>query len=245
MALIAADALANALCLLMMLRLTGRRLCLRRTVYSALLGAFAAYALRISGINGRQTALFWLPVACTMTGLACGRWRLRDALVLLAASGLLGGTITALWGALGALWAAWIIGAGASCMMAAAMLRTQRALCDIHTARVIIRCCGRTVLLDAMVDSGNSLRDYLTHRPVIVMPQGALTLDGVPLRPIFADTAGGRQMMSCFTPQETIVETDGRRLSVSACIALSPALAADGPVLVPQSLLTQAHDWEG
>ena len=50
-----------------------------------------------------------------------------------------------------------------------------------------------------MVDSGNCLRDYLTHRPVIVMPQARgyrlFGLENTPLRPIFADTAGGRQMM--------------------------------------------------
>lgn len=64
-----------------------------------------------------------------------------------------------------------------------------------------------------MVDSGNCLRDYLTHRPVIVIPQARgnrlFGLEDTPLRPIFADTAGGRQMMFCLTPERTIL-CDGR-----------------------------------
>ncbi|MFR5786253.1 MAG: hypothetical protein ACLUHE_03325 [Christensenellales bacterium] len=81
----------------------------------------------------------------------------------------------------------------------------------------------------AVVDSGNCLRDYLTHRPVIVMPQARgyrlFGLENTPLRPIFADTAGGRQMMLCLTPEANHpLTTDETERAVEALLALSPGL---------------------
>jgi len=92
---------------------------------------------------------------------------------------------------------------------------------------------------DAIIDSGNTLRDYLTHRSVIVLPDGAreaLGLCGVALRPIFADTAGGRQMMDCFMPEETLLIIGGKTICVRAAAAFSPGLREDAPALVPSAL---------
>ena len=42
-------------------------------------------------------------------------------------------------------------------------------------SRLRIRCAfrGREITLHAIADSGNTLRDYLTHKPVVVLPQAA------------------------------------------------------------------------
>ena len=100
---------------------------------------------------------------------------------------------------------------------------------------------GKTASFDAMVDSGNTLRDYLTRLPVIVMPEAAgrrrFHLGDAPLRPIFADTAGGRQMMGVLAPQDISVEADGRRRTVRAVVALSPGMREGAPALVPASLM--------
>ena len=100
---------------------------------------------------------------------------------------------------------------------------------------------GESASFDAMVESGNTLRDYLTRLPVIVMPEAAgrrrFHLGDAPLRPIFADTAGGRQMMGVLAPQEISVEADGRRRAVRAVLALSPGMREGTPALVPSSLM--------
>ena len=109
--------------------------------------------------------------------------------------------------------------------------------------RVRVSCVvrGKRASFEAMVDSGNCLRDYLTHRAVIVLPEKAarawFELGDMPLRPIFADTAGGRQMMGCLAPESTSVAVEGRSIGVKCVLALSPALSPDAPALLPQSLL--------
>lgn len=246
---LAADTLANALCLGMALRLMGRRVRGMRTAGASALGAGIAWASRAMGVSGAGAAMLWAPTALCMARIACGRGRaaLRGALLLLAAEGLLGGTIAALYGATGSLGAAWGIGAAAAAVMAASALRARRVAGDTVRARVTCTVRGRTASFDALVDSGNCLRDYLTHRAVIVLPEKAARAlfdlgEGAALRPIFADTAGGRQMMSCLTPERAAVTVDRRRVPVRCVLALSPGLAPDAPALLPLSLLEESNE---
>ena len=103
--------------------------------------------------------------------------------------------------------------------------------------------CGQRAEFDAMIDSGNTLRDYLTHLPVIVLPQsaakGKLRLGDRPLRPIFAQTAAGKQRMDVFAPQEIVIECQGICRRALAMAALSPQMSADVPALVPAALLDE------
>lgn len=137
----------------------------------------------------------------------------RAAGLLLGAAGLLGGTIQALSGATGSKATGLLLGTLAIPLLSAAMIRASRMRRDVQTVRVRMTYKKRTARFSAVVDSGNCLRDYLTHRPVIVIPQARgnrlFGLEDTPLRPIFADTAGGRQMMFCLTPERTIL-CDGR-----------------------------------
>lgn len=237
------DTLANALCLMMTLRIAGRPAHRARVTAAALLGAVSAQAVRPAG---RAIAVcFWLPVAACMTAAASGTWSLRMTLLLLACEGFLGGTIGALSGALGSLGAAWCAGAAFALVMSANAIHVRRRAADTRMVRLRITCGERTAEFHALVDSGNCLRDYLTHRPVIVLPESArarLGLCGAPLRPIFADTAGGRQMMDCVTPRSVVVIEGGHALAVSACAAFSPGLPARAPALLPQSLLNGHAD---
>ena len=182
---------------------------------------------------------------------ACGRAirPFRAAGLLLGAAGLLGGTIQALSGATGSKATGLLLGTLAIPLLSAAMIRASRMRRDVQTVRVRMTYKKRTARFSAVVDSGNCLRDYLTHRPVIVIPQARgnrlFGLEDTPLRPIFADTAGGRQMMFCLTPERTIL-CDGRNeWAVEAMLALSPGLGGNAPALLPASLLTRKHGQEG
>ena len=235
------DVLADALCLCMALQMMGRRVCAQRVAAAAVLGAGLAWLARQAGWTSRL--LLWPVTAWIMArvAFASGRDALRGAWLLLAAEGLLGGTIQALSGATGSLWTAWIIGALAVGGMALSVCRARQTTRSVRRVRVSCVVRGKRASFEAMVDSGNCLRDYLTHRAVIVLPEKAarawFELGDMPLRPIFADTAGGRQMMGCLAPESTNVAVEGRSIGVKCVLALSPALSPDAPALLPQSLL--------
>lgn len=245
MAVILLDTLANSLCIAMMLRITGNRRSTVRIGFAALTGALGAMGVRLLGFSGGLQALCWFPLAI---GMACAALRcvsLRAALVLLACEGFLGGTVYALYGALGTKEAAWGVGAVFAIMLSVNAIRARALTADVHT--VCVRITGKTCVaeFEALVDSGNCLRDYLTHRAVIVLPEAAkeaLGLANAPLRPIFADTAGGHQMMECFTPRGVWLMQHGQATAVSACVAFSPGLKKHAPALLPQSLLTGRQD---
>lgn len=71
-----------------------------------------------------------------------------------------------------------------------------------------------------------------------------LGLEEKALRPIFADTAGGRQMMWCLTPDEIRITEGEKERMVCAMLALSPGLRGNAPALFPASLL-QGNGQEG
>ena len=176
-------------------------------------------------------------------------WLPAAAGLLLGAAGLLGGTIQALSGATGSKATGLLLGTLAIPLLSAAMIRASRMRRDVQNVRVRMTYKKRTARFSAVVDSGNCLRDYLTHRPVIVIPQACgnrlFGLEDTPLRPIFADTAGGRQMMFCLTPERTIL-CDGRNeWAVEAMLALSPGLGGNAPALLPASLLNRKDGQEG
>lgn len=199
-------------------------------------GVMVTLALRLGGAK----APVWRIVLAALLGAAAAR---------LCAAGLLGGTIQALSGATGSKATGLLFGMLAIPLLSAAMIRASRMRRDVQTVRVRMTYKKRTARFSAVVDSGNCLRDYLTHRPVIVIPQARgnrlFGLEDTPLRPIFADTAGGRQMMFCLTPERTIL-CDGRNeWAVEAMLALSPGLGGNAPALLPASLLNRKDGQEG
>ena len=241
----ALDFFQNALAVMMALRVLRVRIRPLFVCFASLLGAFAALASGFADLSRGMNALLWLPIAlammCAATGCERGWLRaIRRAFVLLACEGFLGGVVLALYGATGSLMAAHGLSAAASGAVFVSAWRAQSAAGDVRRVRVI--CCigGREIAFDAIIDSGNSLRDYLTHKPVIVAGWGMyeqLEPTGMRMRPIFADTAGGRQMMQLTMPEHTMIVLDCGQKRVEAALAFSPALCADVPALLPASLL--------
>ena len=244
-ALFLLDTALDAAMLLIAARLDGRWIRLHRLLLGALLGAGGARIIQMLGLSHGKAAVLWMPLSYLMMLAALGKRALlrpvRCICLLLCASGLMGGTLTALHGATGSLLSAYVLGAVLMTAMTASLLRSRRAAADVHS--VWLTCCwrGKRVRFEAMIDSGNTLRDYLTHRPVIVMPKDTgrrlFELENAPLRPIFADTAGGRQMMDVFVPDEIVLHANGKDKKVLAAVALSDALSKEAPVLAPASLL--------
>lgn len=237
--------------LLLAARLARWRIQPVRAVLGALTGALIAQLVRAARLPRGAVMLLWLPTAMAVMaaagGLRLSRSPMRPAALLLCAAGLLGGTVLSLYGATGSLALAYALGGCGALAAAACAVRAGRPARGAQTARALCRYRGCEAAFEAIVDSGNTLRDYLTHLPVIVLPEEAgrrLRVQAGALRPIFADTAGGRQMMRCFLPEETIVELDGERVRVRAAWALSPGLRSGAPALIPEALLEDGETEE-
>ena len=244
------DVLLDGAMLLLALRFAALPVRWKGVVIASLLGAGTAFAAK--GLPDAVRMLLWMPTALGMVAIAGGRRAaqrpFRSAMLLLCAAGLLGGTILALGGALGSKTAGLLLGTFAVFALAAAANHAHRAGQAASFLRVTLRYGGREICLDALVDSGNCLRDYLTQKPMIVAPEEGvrrrLGLEEKALRPIFADTAGGRQMMWCLTPDEIRITEGEKERMVCAMLALSPGLRGNAPALFPASLL-QGNGQEG
>lgn len=229
----------NTLMLSLAIRLGGGRISLARVLLGA--GAGAAIARAAGGLSRMQTMLVWLPAAMIMMRIARGknarRSLMADAMLFFCAAGLLGGMVLCFLGATGSPALAYALGGIAAIAIGHCGARARQAKRSTERVRIICTYRGKRAAFCAMIDSGNTLRDYLTHLPVIVMAErtarDALDFDDMPLRPIFAQTAGGRQRMDVFAPEKIELELGGVSRSVQAVIALSPGMSADVPALVP------------
>lgn len=232
----------NALMLALAVCLGGERIQPVRVLLGAAAGAGIAWLA--GGLSRMQAMLVWLPAAMVMMRIARGksdrRSLMTDALLLFCAGGLLGGMVLCFLGATGSPAMAYAIGSGAAGAAYLYAARARRLVRDVKRARIICIYRERRAVFDAMIDSGNTLRDYLTRLPVIVIPEQtgreAFCLGDAPLRPIFAQTAGGRQQMLVFTPQKIDLELDGVSHHIRAVVALSPQMSQTVPALVPEKL---------
>ncbi len=238
------DVFHNTLALMMAVSVLGGRIRAVRILFAAFSGAAAAFAASIVHLSRMSCMLLWMPVSMMMMRLAAGREKgffrnFRRAAVLLACEGFLGGVVLALYGAISSLSAAHLLSAVLGAAVFVGVSR-EREMAPVQRVRIICRFSGRRISFDAMIDSGNTLRDYLTKRPVIVAGTdllGMVRRTGIKPRLIAADTAGGRQLMQIVAPDETVIETGRGRFRVDATLAFSPALTDE--VLAPASLLIQ------
>ena len=239
------DAALDFLMLALAVRLGGRRIQLLRLLIGAVVGAAIAMLARRLALGRTYVLSLWLPTAMVMMTIACGRETsgapVTNALLLMCAAGLLGGMVLAFSGAAGSPTGGYVLGGLAALGVGLCAARTRRAAHDVHRAQITCVYRGHRASFDAMIDSGNTLRDYLTYLPVIVIDEKrgrqALALGDAPLRPIFAQTAGGKLRMDVLAAQEIILEADGQKRTVDAVLALSPALGGNTPALVPAVLL--------
>ena len=168
-----------------LLCLTAARICgvpLRRLRYvgSALLGAAYACAALLPGW-GFLTAAPWKLVFGLVMGLIAflgERHPLRCMLTLLAVSALFGGALWAFGG--GSLSLRFLAVSFAACYAVLnLLLRNRGALPDKPRAAVCVHRSGRESRFFALRDTGNSLTDPLTNRPVLLLsPRAAEPLFG-------------------------------------------------------------------
>lgn len=100
-----------------------------------------------------------------------------------------------------------------------------------HTAdgcyQVYIRYGQHTVKLDGIADTGNSLVDFYTGKPVIICPKARLSSllpDELPprgFRPLPCATVAGEGMVLCFTPDEVVIRSEHRRKPVDVLIGMT------------------------
>ena len=132
--------------------------------------------LACAGLPKGMRAALWLPIAAGMMRIAAGRAEkpLRAAGLLLAAAGCSAARFRRFPARRVPGQPGFWLGAAAAPLLSAATVCLRRMRQSATHVRVRMTCGGRTAAFTAMVDSGNCLRDYLTHRPVIVMPQARI-----------------------------------------------------------------------
>jgi len=239
------DMFQNTLMIMMALRILCVRIRPFRVCFAAFFGAAAAFTARYAPLSRSLLLLVWGMLAAAMMRIAAGRAKgisvmIQRTLTLLACAGFLGGVVLALEGVLGSLYAAHGVSTAAAGSVFVTCVRAGRAAQTVRSVHVRCIIAESVLEFDAMVDSGNTLRDYITHRPVIVAGEDAMIrkkLEGVPTRMIFADTAGGRLMMRMVIPKETIILTHRTQMHVHAALAFSPGMKAGMPALVPLALI--------
>ncbi|MFR8176938.1 MAG: sigma-E processing peptidase SpoIIGA [Christensenellales bacterium] len=120
------DLLLDGVMVTLALRLGGLKASVWKIGLAALAGAAAARLC--AGLPKGMRAALWLPIAAGMMRIAAGRAEkpLRAAGLLLAAAGLLGGTVQALSGAAGSRTIGLWLGAVAAPLLSAATVRMRR-----------------------------------------------------------------------------------------------------------------------
>ena len=125
------------------------------------------------------------------------------------------------------------------------------ALCDIR--QVELRVDGERVLLPAMLDSGNLMRDPITGLPVLVIPQRAANtlfpdrtnwdaLTELPLgfRLLSVRTAAGSGLLPMFRPDECRIYLNGRSCKADLLVAVAGREYSGVQALVPMAALPQS-----
>ena len=173
---------------------------------------------------------------------------LRCTLTTLFASFLLGGAMTALMnGGLSPASAA-AVSAGfgiAACLMVTLL---PSAMCDVR--QVELQVDGNAILLPAMLDSGNLLRDPITGLGVLVVPRRAartlfpglrdLTdLTALPLgfRLLNVRTAAGSALLPMFRPDLCRIYLNGKSCDAELLVAFAGCDYGGAQALVPMSAL--------
>ena len=212
---------------------------------SALLSGLSAAI----GLNAAPLALAGLPGSVALCfhrhGFpAC----IRCLLTTLFASFLLGGAMTALMnaGLSPSASAAVALGLGISASLMITLL--PGAMCDIR--QVELRVESHSILLPAMLDSGNLLRDPITGMAVLVVPGKAAKalfpsirdlsdLTSLPLgfRLLNVRTAAGSALLPMFRPDLCRIYVNGKACNAELLVAVAGRDYSGVQALVPMSAL--------
>ena len=176
---------------------------------------------------------------------------IRCTFTTLLASMLTGGAVTALTAAGLAAVPSACIALGLS--MAACLLihLLPAAMCDVRQVELHVE--EEAVILPAMLDSGNLMRDPITGLPVLVIPQGAARtlfpdrtdweeLTSLPLgfRLLSVRTAAGSALLPMFRPDECRIYLNGRSCRADLLVAVAGREYSGVQALVPMAALPQS-----
>ena len=243
-----AYALQNALCCAMSLLLGGRLAGLstprlrKLLLWSLTSGGLACMPLLCAGL-ALPVLLLGLPasaIGCYRDHGRAACW--RAAVMTLCASLLLGGVATAL-ARVGSCAALWI--AAATCALLCPTLKLLPTA-DVEVRQIELRRGEHVVLLPAMLDSGNLLRDPLTGSPVIVVGARAvrplapeLSPDHLPVgfRLLNVRTAAGSSLLPVFRPDVCRLYVNGQPIDTHALVAVAPQSYDGVQALVPTAAL--------
>ena len=216
-------------------------------VMNAALSALQVYLPSLSGL-----ALLGLPGAVLLCFHRHGiPTCVRCTFTTLLASMITGGTMTALnaAGLHSAASASVAIGLSLAACLMINLLPT--ALCDVR--QVELRVEDESVILPAMLDSGNLMRDPITGLPVLVIPQGAANtlfpdrtnwdaLTELPLcfRLLSVRTAAGSALLPMFRPDECRIYLNGHSCKADLLVAVAGREYSGVQALVPMAALPQS-----
>lgn len=107
------------------------------------------------------------------------------------------------------------------------LLRRMYDKTPIDGFSVIIRLKDRILRIDGLADTGNSLTDFFSGKPVIICSQNDIgnIPNDVRIRLIPLSTVTGSSLMKLFSPDEILIinKTNGERKPVNAVIGLGEA----------------------
>ncbi|MEG0996188.1 MAG: sigma-E processing peptidase SpoIIGA, partial [Clostridia bacterium] len=194
-------------------------------------------------------AALWLPLAVWLCFRRQGRPAcMRCLLTTLCATMLTGGAATALISLGLAAMPALLASAGISTALYLLAILLPTTLCEVR--QVELRMENRSVLLPAMLDSGNLLHDPITSLPVLVVPYRALrplfpeisdlcNLRTLPLgfRLLNVRTAAGSALLPLFRPDECRLYLNGSACEAELLVALAGREYSGVQALVPTAAL--------
>lgn len=173
---------------------------------------------------------------------------MRCTLTTLLASMLTGGAMTALMNAGLSAVSSGVVAMGASMTAYLLMNLIPNVLCNVRQVELKVE--DRAVILPAMLDSGNLLRDPITGLPVLVIPARAACtlfpgmpdpsfLPGLPLgfRLLNVRTAAGSALLPMFKPDECRIYLNGSACKANLLVAVAGREYGGVQALVPMSAL--------
>lgn len=243
-AFLGANLAMNAACLIAAARLCGLKTSPWRVLISALAGAACAMAA-LAGWGTRAGGYAAVPLAALMVLLAFGARGAARGMVPLFFAGVLGAGAADYLHRLG-LRALPLLMVCAPMLPLAARLFLRRRDHAFRRAELRLLFAKGGVTLDALVDTGNLLRDPVTALPVVVVSCAAIRRflpetcdcdnpDTLPrgFRLISVRTAAGMRLMMCFRPRALFLLDRGVWRQINAIVAVSGALKRPRALLPP------------
>lgn len=219
----------------------------RRLVWGTIpagLSAFAGMLIPLAGLAG-------LPVGVWLCYRPEGRAAVRRCVVTtLCASLLLGGAMTALMNHGAHPWSA-MAGSLALEGLVYLLIRLLPAVLK-EVRHVELQVGERNIMLPAMVDTGNLIRDPITSLPVLVIPlkaahalyPDAVMIDALRVMPrgfrlLHVRTAAGHNLLPLFRPDRCWLYVDGIRREVRLLAAVAGKEYKGTQALVPLAAIRE------